>query len=125
MYVSVPTSVPQWLKEMEQIHEQHRRQLEAAECEFVNESMPYQQRLGELEAQLAHQEQKFLEREAVAYRERDEERQELEAGREELRCREAQQEKRARELREEAARAQRVQQEALELRREIAEAGWT
>ena len=58
---------------------------------FVNESMPYQQRLGELEARLAHQEQKFLEREAVAYRERDSERQELLEARAELQSRELQQ----------------------------------
>eukprot|EP00434_Breviolum_minutum_P016857 symbB.v1.2.014872.t1/scaffold1098.1/size138148/4 len=111
----------QQIQETEQLQEQHRRQLEVAEYEFVNESMPYQQRLGELEAQLAHQEQKFLEREAIAYRERDKERAELEAAKEELRQREAQQERRARELREEVERAQRAQQETAELRREIAE----
>ncbi|CAJ1443541.1 unnamed protein product [Effrenium voratum] len=106
---------------MEQLQERHRRQLEAAECEFVNESMPYQQRLGELEAQLAHQEQKFLEREAIAYRERDKERAELEAAKEELRQKEALQERRAREQREESLRAQRAQQDAADLRREMAE----
>lgn len=42
-------------------------QLEAAEHEFVNKSMQYQQRLGEMEMQLVHQEQKFLARLAIAY----------------------------------------------------------
>ncbi|CAK9060541.1 unnamed protein product [Durusdinium trenchii] len=111
----------QQAQEAEQLQEQHRRQLEAAECEFVNESMPYQQRLGELEAQLAHQEQKFLEREAVAYRERDKERAELEAAKEELQRREAMQERRARELRDEVERAKAAQCELQELRKEMAE----
>lgn len=111
----------QQIQETEQLQEQHRRQLEAAEYEFVNESMPYQQRLGEMEAQLAHQEQKFLEREAIAYRERNKERTELEAAKEELRQREALQERRARELHEESLRAQMAHEEAAQLRREIAE----
>ncbi|CAL1141650.1 unnamed protein product [Cladocopium goreaui] len=106
----------QQIQETEQLQEQHRRQLEAAEYEFVNESMPYQQRLGEMEAQLAHQEQKFLEREAIAYRERDKERAELEAAKEELRQREALQERRARELHEESLRAQMAHEEAAQLR---------
>lgn len=111
----------QQMQDMEQLQERHRQQIEAAEYEFVNESMPYQQRLGELEAQLAHQEQKFLEREAVAYRERDKERAELEVAKEELRQRELLQERRAREIREESARAQQAIVDAAEARREVAE----
>eukprot|EP00931_Biecheleriopsis_adriatica_P061969 TRINITY_DN3729_c0_g1_i5.p1 TRINITY_DN3729_c0_g1~~TRINITY_DN3729_c0_g1_i5.p1 ORF type:complete len:753 (-),score=256.52 TRINITY_DN3729_c0_g1_i5:139-2397(-) len=107
--------------ETEQLQEQHRLRLEAAEYEFANESMPYQQRIGELEAQLAHQEQKFMEREAVAYRERDKERAELDAAREELHQREALQQRRAREMQDEASRAQRAIAEAADLRREVAE----
>eukprot|EP00913_Durusdinium_trenchii_P016924 g15910.t1 len=90
--------------------------------------MPYQQRLGELEAQLAHQEQKFLEREAVAYRERDKERH--------LRCLDrlwwkrnwglneksvVRAERRARELRDEVERAKAAQCELQELSHEMAE----
>ena len=71
-------------------------QLEAAEHEFVNKSMQYQQRLGEMEMQLVHQEQKFLARLAIAYCERDKERAELEAAKE----------RHARELHEESLRAQ-------------------
>ncbi|CAL1153215.1 unnamed protein product [Cladocopium goreaui] len=49
-------NLQQKIQETEQLQEQHRRQLEAAEHEFVDERMQYQQRLGEMEAQLAHQE---------------------------------------------------------------------
>ena len=95
----------------EQLQELHQMQLEAAENEFVNKSMQYQQRLGEMEMQLVHQEQKFLARLAIAYRERDKERAELEAAKE----------RRARELHEESLRAQMAHEEAAQLRREIAE----
>ena len=95
----------------EQLQELHQMQLEAAEHEFVNKSMQYQQRLGEMEMQLVHQEQKFLARLAIAYRERDKERAELEAAKE----------RRARELHEESLRAQMAHEEAAQLRRESAE----
>ena len=64
-----------------------------------------------MEMQLVHQEQKFLARLAIAYRERDKERAELEAAKE----------RRARELHEESLRAQMAHEEAAQLRREIAE----
>eukprot|EP00930_Biecheleria_cincta_P042304 TRINITY_DN29108_c0_g1_i4.p1 TRINITY_DN29108_c0_g1~~TRINITY_DN29108_c0_g1_i4.p1 ORF type:complete len:876 (+),score=272.54 TRINITY_DN29108_c0_g1_i4:1880-4507(+) len=109
-------------QEIDQLQEQHRRRLEAAEIEFASESVPAQQRIGELEAQMAHQERKLIEREAAAYRERDKERAELEAAKEELRQRELLQDRRARELREESERAQRATAQAAEARRMMEEA---
>ncbi|CAL1153214.1 unnamed protein product [Cladocopium goreaui] len=104
-------NLQQKIQETEQLQEQHRRQLEAAEHEFVDERMQYQQRLGEMEAQLAHQEQKFLASLAIAYLENYKERAELEAAKE----------RHARELHEESLRTQMAHEEAAQLRREIAE----